>query len=526
MLPDTDAERTQRPTAIDLEFITSPTPLGLTSEGDALPTVGHIGRYALKYPIGEGGLGTVYAAHDPVLSRLIAIKTLNVELGAEEREQFNALFLNEARAAAGLSHPHIVTVHDAGLSDQGVYIAMELLKGKDLRQLLKDGWRPTVGQAVLIMRRVADALSYAHGRGVIHRDVKTANIFMVGRTQPRVVDFGIARVAHQHDADDLIAGSPYYMSPEQLDRRETDRRSDVFSLGVVLYELLTGERPFRGESLAEISEAVRSHQAPLAHLVNPAVPLALAEIAARAMEKKREQRYASARSLSRELRHWLEEHPEALGGEDERRYPKAWTWAAATAAVAVLGVSAVVALWPSSPPSPTPSAAQQVATRTASADRSATVRPAPLATLKSATDQNAGSANSTTAEGGADAAPSQTVARIEPAAADRTRLATKAPAAKPATPAPAKAKIEPTKAKPDSAPVAPAITTGRVELAVSPWADITINGRALGTTPPLNSLTLPEGKHTLTLRNDTGVHTVTVNVQATQPALVKHKFGT
>ncbi|MEQ1805810.1 MAG: serine/threonine-protein kinase, partial [Burkholderiaceae bacterium] len=159
---------------------------------EQMPTIGHIGRYALKYRIGEGGLGTVYAAHDPLLSRLIAIKTLNLELSAEERESFNALFLNEARAAAGLSHPHIVTVFDAGTSDNSAYIAMELLKGRDLRQLRQDGWRPTPEQAALIVRRIADALAYAHSKGVVHRDVKPANIFMVGRTQPRMLDFGIA----------------------------------------------------------------------------------------------------------------------------------------------------------------------------------------------------------------------------------------------------------------------------------------------------------------------------------------------
>ena len=190
----------------------------------AMPTIGHIGRYALKYQLGEGGLGTVFAAHDPLLSRLIAVKTLNVKVAEEERESFNALFLNEARAAGGLSHPHIVTVFDAGISDERAYIAMELLKGRDLRQLRQEGWRATPAQAALIIRRVADALAFAHSKGVIHRDIKPANIFMVGRTQPRVLDFGIARVAHQQDSDDPHsgAGSPYYMAPEQV-RRETAR---------------------------------------------------------------------------------------------------------------------------------------------------------------------------------------------------------------------------------------------------------------------------------------------------------------
>lgn len=134
---------------------------------DELPTIGHVGRYALKYCIGEGGLGTVYAAHDPLLSRLIAIKTMQIDLPEQDREQFNAMFLNEAKAAGSLSHPHIVTVYDAGAGSQGTYMAMELLRGKDLRQLLAMGWRPTPAQAALIVRRVADALSYAHHKGVI-----------------------------------------------------------------------------------------------------------------------------------------------------------------------------------------------------------------------------------------------------------------------------------------------------------------------------------------------------------------------
>src|SRR5205814_31407 len=124
-----------------------------------------------------------------------------------------------SKVAAGPSHPNIVTVFDAGVSDDNAYIAMELLKGRDLRQLRQEGWRPSPAQAALIVRRVADALAYAHSKGVVHRDIKPANIFMVGRTQPRVLDFGIARVAHQHDAhagDDVAAGSPYYMSPEQV----------------------------------------------------------------------------------------------------------------------------------------------------------------------------------------------------------------------------------------------------------------------------------------------------------------------
>ena len=301
----------------------------------AIPTIGHIGRYALKYQLGEGGLGTVFAAHDPLLSRLIAVKTLNVKVADEERESFNALFLNEARAAGGLSHPHIVTVFDAGISDERAYIAMELLKGRDLRQLRQEGWRATPAQAALIIRRVADALAYAHSKGVVHRDIKPANIFMVGRTQPRVLDFGIARVAHRRESNDANsgAGSPYYMAPEQVKREVSDRRADVFSLGVVLYELLTDTKPFRGDTLAQIRDAVLNHEPPLANKVDKAVPKALAEIAARAMAKDPEQRFRSARSFARELRQWLDANPagpegeaavpaEAAPGAPQRRMPR------------------------------------------------------------------------------------------------------------------------------------------------------------------------------------------------------------
>jgi eukaryotic-like serine/threonine-protein kinase len=312
---------------------------------EQLSTISLVGRYALKYQISEGGLGRIYAAHDPLLSRLIAIKTINLEIAAEAREAFNAQFLNEARAAGSLSHPNIVTVFDAGVSEQGPYIAMELLRGKDLHQLRLEGWRPTKHQAALLVRRVADALAYAHTKGVIHRDIKPANIFMVGRTQPRVLDFGIARIAQEHEApaaDALVGGSPYYMSPEQIAQTQIDKRCDVFSLGVVLYELLTDTRPFRGSSLTEITQAVLTHQPILAHVLDPKVPQVLSEIAAKAMQKNPEERYSSVRAFSRDLRRWLEAAPEdaadTITAVSRRRY---WIWAG----VVVGAISACAAGW-------------------------------------------------------------------------------------------------------------------------------------------------------------------------------------
>ena len=516
----------------------------LPPTGDGTTTIGHIGRYALKARIGAGGLGTVYAAHDPLLSRPIAIKTLNLEISADERESFNALFLNEARAAGGLSHPHIVTVFDAGISgDNNAYIAMELLKGRDLRQLREEGWRPTPAQAALITRRVADALAYAHSKGVVHRDIKPANIFMVGRTQPRVLDFGIARVAHRHDGNEVAAGSPYYMAPEQARMEPVDRRADVFSLGVVLYEMLTDVKPFRGNNLAEITQAVIGHAPPLASTLDSRVPPALAEIAAHAMAKDPEHRYRSARAFARELRHWLDENvgPDganatALPDDKPRRSPALVALAGVVVVVAAaglwFGLSSPHATASASPPAAVvvtsapaaPAAPQVVAT--------AAPTPAPAPAPAPAVMPGIAAAPITAPVAGPAASmPALPAATKIATATAPARLTAVAPVAK-ETPSDRRARearerdartaaVKPAAAKPGLP-----LPTGVVRIAVSPWGQVEVDGASAGTTPPLNELTLPEGKHQITLRNeDFPAFSTTVNVVAGQPVSVKHKFG-
>lgn len=512
-------------------------------KGQDMATIGHIGRYALKYQIGEGGLGRVFAAHDPLLSRLIAIKTLNLEIAAEEREAFNALFLNEARAAGGLSHPHIVTVFDAGVSDQGAYIAMELLKGRDLRQLRLEGWKPTPTQAALIVRRVSDALAYAHSKGVVHRDIKPANIFMVGRTQPRVLDFGIARVAHQHESEgDVAGGSPYYMSPEQVQHAAIDRRTDVFSLGVVLYELLTGTRPFRGNSLQEITGAVVSLVPPKAHEVDASVPKALSEITAKAMEKNPDDRYRSARALSRELRHWLEEHAQQESQEAAEeglaggKKPVVW----ALAGIAALAVAATAwwALSSRSPASAQETAQAPAVTAPVVATPPATpaeVASAPAPVVAAATPvEPAASATSAVPPAASLPAPAVAAAPVAPPPAPAPVEVAQATKTEPAPAKPAAAKKETTKerrarearereAKRASGAVA---ATGTLRIAVSPWGNVEVDGKPVGTTPPLNELTLSEGRHTITIRNDEfPPFSASVTIVPGQPVSLKHRFG-
>jgi serine/threonine-protein kinase len=464
-------------------------------------SIGHIGRYALKQQLGEGGLGTVYAAYDPILSRTIAVKTLHLSVAEGDRATLDALFLNEARAAAGLNHPNIVTVYDAGLSEQGVYIAMERLRGRDLRQLLANGWRPDIVQAAQILRRVSDALSYAHSKGVIHCDIKPANIFMVGRTLPKVVDFGIARVAHGQDIaalEGVVAGSPHYLAPEQLRGETVDRRCDVYALGVVMYELLTHRKAFDGKSLAEIVHAVEHVRPQPPHEVRPEVPAALSEITMRALAHDPAQRYRSARQMSQALRQWLESEAEIAGDESssKRGSKRRVLLATLLAGAAIGGIVgwqlmssqepqhvAEVALPPAPEPTPAP----------------------PLAAVKV---EDTAPASVASSEAAALTTPTP-APRVKPAERPAVRETRERPAQRDAAPKPA---------------AAPA--TGVVQLAVTPWGQIEIDGKSAGVTPPLSQLTLSVGEHVIVVRNeDFTPHTVTVRVSADKPVTVRHRFG-
>ncbi len=493
----------------------------------SLPTIGHVGRYALKYQLGAGGLGTVYAALDPLLSRPIAVKTLHVDAIAAQREALETQLLAEARAAAGLNHPHIVTVFDAGLSEQGVYIAMERLQGRDLRHLLADGWRPEPAQAARIAMRIADALAYAHGHGVIHCDIKPANIFMIGRTQPKVLDFGIARVAHQQGqpestgdaasvdvqigmslpneldrrahpegastAPPVEFGSPYYAAPEQLRGEPLDLRCDVYGVGVVLYELLTGQRAFQGRTLEAIRHAVLEGDVPLAHSVNRNVSSELSAIVARAMARNPAQRYRSARQLARELRGWFEEDAGRLADAPLGR--SNWAWAA----FAGVGLATAVAFWVAAG-----------AWRDAAPILASAPVPAPVAPPAAPADELAAVPASATPVVVAMADDTAKPSKNERAAAV---LRERRGAARTAT----------SNAEQAAAPV---LQQGKVQLAISPWGQIEVDGVAAGTTPPLSHLTLPAGMHRIVVRNDDfPPFTTQVTVNDDKPVTLRYRFG-
>ena len=480
----------------------------------SLPTIGYVGRYALKYQLGAGGLGTVYAALDPLLSRPIAVKTLHVDAEAAQRETLESLLLAEARAAAGLNHQNIVTVFDAGLSEQGVYIAMERLQGRDLRHLLADGWRPAPAQAARIGKRVADALAYAHSHGVIHCDIKPANIFMIGRTQPKVLDFGIARVVQQQGQPEAAVsavaavdipssmsippvdlGSPYYVAPEQLYGEALDLRCDVYGVGVVLYELLTGRRAFEGRSLEAIRHAVLESDVPPVHTVNHNVNVALSGIVARAMARNPVHRYRSARQLARALRGWLDEDAGRQAAAPLGR--SNWAWAT----FAGVGLAAAVAFWvlgtgagSSAPTEARLALPPAVAALPPPALPPAAALPTPFAPALAS--PAAAALNTANAEA------------VESTRARERRLAREAAAA------------------PGVAPPPVALAPGTVQLAISPWGQVEVNGVAAGTTPPLSRLSLSPGRHQIVVRNDDFPPlTVTVTISEDKPVTLRHRFG-
>jgi serine/threonine-protein kinase len=262
-----------------------------------------LGRYRILGELGRGAMGVVYRAEDPMLSRTVAIKTINMVADAEERAEYEKRFYQEAKAAGGLSHPNVVTIYDIGHAGDVVYMAMEYVEGTELRHLLDRG-RPDAATAVDIVAQVAEGLAYAHARGVVHRDVKPANI-MVPRDGPaKIMDFGIARMraSDVKTQTGMLLGSPKYMAPEQLLGGAVDHRCDVFSLGVVLYEALTGAPPFAGADITQIMYQIVHAAPPPPSAVNSRVPPMLDLVVARALAKEPAARYQDARELAADLR--------------------------------------------------------------------------------------------------------------------------------------------------------------------------------------------------------------------------------
>jgi eukaryotic-like serine/threonine-protein kinase len=263
-----------------------------------------LGRYKIISEIGQGAMGVVYKAVDPIIDRTVAIKTINLNLSRQELEEYEARFQQEIKAAGRLNHPNIVTIYDVGKTDQVAYMAMEFLEGNELKDIIASGNLMAVDQSVDIIAQVADGLWFAHQQDIVHRDVKPSNIMVMKGGIAKITDFGIARLPNSavKTMTGLILGSPRYMSPEQVIGKTIDARSDIFSLGVVLYEALTGIAPFDGDNVNAIMYATVNTTPTPPSQHNRSVPAMLDLIAAKAMAKLLEDRYQTIKELADDLR--------------------------------------------------------------------------------------------------------------------------------------------------------------------------------------------------------------------------------
>jgi predicted Ser/Thr protein kinase len=259
-----------------------------------------VGKFKIVGKLGHGAMGEVFRALDPVLGREVAIKVVTGKLSEDERARDR--FLREAQAAATLNHPNIITVYDFGEEQGQAFMAMELLEGQDLRELLAKGTLTSLEGKVAIMEQILDALAFAHSKGVVHRDLKPGNVHVLPNGQVKVMDFGLARRTEDASSTGVIRGTPYYMAPEQAQGARSTTRSDVFSMGAMFYELLSGYRPFTGPTIPAVLFSVAHREPPpLAERV-PDIPPGLATVVMRALAKAPEARYENAGQMLEALR--------------------------------------------------------------------------------------------------------------------------------------------------------------------------------------------------------------------------------
>src|SRR5919199_111356 len=273
--------------------------------GPTAPELKTLGRYNIERTLGKGAMGVVYEGVDPRLGRRVAIKTiLKSHLDEDTARDYSMRFVREAQAVARLNHPNIVQVYDFGEEGDIAYLVMEFIKGKELKTFFDANERFDLKEAVRIMCELCDALDFAHNAGIIHRDIKPANVMIDAQARTKLTDFGVARV---QDSDKTsvertqagtMVGTPAYMSPEQITGGNIDKRTDVFSAGIILYQFLTGEKPFTGSGAWTIAKKIIQEEPPLPSSLNNAVTPLFDAVVNRALAKNPDHRFQSARDLS------------------------------------------------------------------------------------------------------------------------------------------------------------------------------------------------------------------------------------
>ncbi|MBN2297321.1 MAG: serine/threonine protein kinase [Deltaproteobacteria bacterium] len=305
------------------------------------------GRYEIVQELGKGAMGVVYQAQDPQINRTIALKVLREDRVTSE--DFVQRFLKEAMAIGRLSHPNIVTIYDVGRDHGTVYLAMEFLEGRPFNDIIRESTLSAEQIAELAIQ-LADSLDYAHKKGIVHRDIKPSNIMMTPDGKVKLTDFGIARIEdasmHQQTRAGEILGTPVYMSPEQVMGQQLDGRSDLYSLGVILYELAAGSRPYSGENLASIFRAITLDNPKDPAEINPGMPPGLGKLIMKSLNKKADDRFQTGSEMAAAFRDFLREM-ESVGEpkvSERRKIP----YTALIAAIAVIILFASGALYFSS----------------------------------------------------------------------------------------------------------------------------------------------------------------------------------
>ncbi|MFN3397045.1 MAG: serine/threonine-protein kinase [Sulfurimicrobium sp.] len=430
-----------------------------------------IGRYEILSALGQGAMGVVYRAIDPLLERTVAIKTISLELSKDEFDEFERRFYREASSAGRLNHPNIVTIHDVGNNDNIAYMAMEFLEGEELRDILDAGGLMAPGRIAAIVSQVADGLAFAHEHGVVHRDIKPSNIMILKNGGVKITDFGIALIpSSSRTMAGMILGSPKYMSPEQVVGQDVDGRSDIFSLGVVLYEMLTGRPPFSGDNISAIMFRILNEVPPLPGALRPELPEAFNYIVAKALAKHPDERYQDAGEMAQDLRSYRELQVPAkacMHADDRLR------------------------------------TLERRATPRQAGDQ--TVRMAPLVSSQPATANRVWRRRVLLASGGMALLFAGLWLFNRETPTQPTTSTAVPPARVPAAVAP------------------PAEAT--LAFAITPWGEVYVDGDKKGVTPPLHELKLAAGKHMVEIRNAGFTPYVEkFEIQAGASRKIKHLF--
>jgi predicted Ser/Thr protein kinase len=263
-----------------------------------------VGRYEITGELGRGAMGVVYKALDPTIGRTVALKTMRLDVHGLDAQEMVRRFQNEARAAGVLNHPNIVTIYDAGEQEGIFYIAMEFIEGTTLHELLAEKRVLATDEVLQLTRQICRGLDYAHSNGIVHRDIKPANIMITGNGTVKIMDFGIAKSGGQVTNTGQVLGTPNYMAPEQVKGRQLDGRSDLFSLGVILYEMLTGEKPFVGQNVTTIIYKIVNENPITPRDLDVTVHPGLSAIVTKALAKAPDDRYQTGADLVRDLENY------------------------------------------------------------------------------------------------------------------------------------------------------------------------------------------------------------------------------